>query len=129
MPEWVVSKVVGALNQRRKPVRASRILILGITYKKNVGDLRGSSAVAILERLRGMGAQLDYTDPHIPVFSGMAKLGPKLQSVEVTAESIKKYDVVVLVTNHDSFDYDLIKRHAALIVNTRGVYLEPASIS
>lgn len=126
MPEWVVAKVAGALNQRRKPVRDSRILILGIAYKKNVDDLRGSPAVEILERLRVMGAQLDYADPHVPVFSGMAKSGPKLQSVEVTAESIKKYDAVVLVTNHDSFDYDLIKRHAALIVDTRGVYLEPA---
>jgi len=126
MPEWVVSKVVGALNQRRKPVRASRILILGIAYKKNVEDLRGSPAVEIMERLRGMGAQLDYADPHIPVLSGTANLGLKLQSVEVTAESLEKYDAVVLVTNHDAFDYDLIKRHAALVVDTRGVYLEPA---
>lgn len=126
MPAWVVAKVVGALNQRRKPVRDSRILILGLAYKKNVDDMRESPAVEILERLQGMGAQLDYADPHIPVLSGTANLDPKLQSVEVTAESLEKYDAVVLVTNHDAFDYDLIKRHAALIVDTRGVYLEPA---
>ena len=123
MPDWVVGKLADALNQRGKPVRGSRILMLGIAYKKNVDDMRESPAVALMEILRAKGAEISYSDPHVPVFPRMREHNFDLKSVPLSAESLAKYDCVVLATNHDAFDYELIKRHAKLIVDTRGVYL------
>ena len=126
MPEWVVAKIADALNQRGRPVKGSRILMLGIAYKKNVDDMRESPSVALMELLLAKGARLAYSDPHVPVFPPMREHRFDLRSTPVTREAIADFDCVVLATNHDAFDYDLIRRHAALIVDTRGVYLEPA---
>lgn len=127
MPKWVVSKVADALNQRGKPVRGSRILMLGIAYKKNVDDMRESPAVALMEILQAMGADIAYSDPHVPVFPRMREHNFNLKSVALGAETLAGFDCAVLATNHDAFDYDFIKRHSKLIVDTRGVYLEPAA--
>jgi UDP-N-acetyl-D-glucosamine dehydrogenase len=127
MPDWVVGKITDALNHRGKPVRGSRLLVLGIAYKKNVDDMRESPAVAIMELLRAKGADIAYSDPHVPVFPRMREHRFDLKSVELTERTLATYDCVVLATNHDAFDYDLIRRHARLIVDTRGVYLEPAA--
>jgi UDP-N-acetyl-D-glucosamine dehydrogenase len=126
MPEWVVGKLMEALNQRGKAVKGSRCLILGIAYKQNVDDMRESPAVAIMELLHARGALLSYSDPHVPIFPRMRKNYFELESIPLNATTIGEPDVVVLATNHDLFDYALIKRHAQLIVDTRGVYLEPA---
>jgi len=126
MPDWVIGKLADALNQRGKPLRGSRILMLGIAYKKNVDDMRESPAVALMEILRNKGAEIAYSDPHVPVFPKMREHKFDLKSVPLAAQSLPSYDCVVLATNHDAFDYELIKRHAKLIVDTRGVYLEPA---
>jgi UDP-N-acetyl-D-glucosamine dehydrogenase len=127
MPEWVVGKLADALNQRGKPIRGSRILMLGIAYKKNVDDMRESPAVALMEILKAKGADIAYSDPHVPVFPRMREHKFDLKSVSLTAGSLASFDCVVLATNHDAFDYELIKHHAKLIVDTRGVYLEPAA--
>jgi len=124
MPEWVVTKMTDALNTRRKPVCGSRILVLGLAYKKNVDDTRESPAVQIMELLQTKGAAVDYSDPFVPTFPKMRRHHFDLKSVPVSAETLKKYDCVLIVTNHDAFDYALIKKHSALIVDTRGVYLE-----
>jgi UDP-N-acetyl-D-glucosamine dehydrogenase len=126
MPEWVVGKLAEALNQRGKPIRGSRILMLGIAYKKNVDDMRESPAVALMELLQAKGAEIAYSDPHVPVFPKMREHNFNLKSVVLDASALTGFDCVVLATNHDAFDYELIKRHAKLIVDTRGVYLEPA---
>lgn len=68
MPDWVVSKIVGALNDRRQAVKGSRILVLGITYKKNIVDFRESLSVMLMEKLRALGAEIAYSDPHVPTF-------------------------------------------------------------
>jgi len=127
MPEWVVGKIVDALNQRSKAVRGSRILILGIAYKKNVDDMRESPAVALMELLSAKGAAIDYSDPYVPAFPRMREHWFDLKSVPLTAESISGYDCAVLATDHEAFDFALIQRHARLIVDTRGVYLEPSA--
>jgi UDP-N-acetyl-D-glucosamine dehydrogenase len=127
MPEWVVGKIVEALNDRGRAVRGSRMLMLGIAYKKNVDDMRESPAVTLMELLAAKGAEIAYSDPYVPVFPRMREHYFDLQSVPLTAESLATYDCVVLATNHDSFDYALIGRHARLIVDTRGVFLEPAA--
>jgi UDP-N-acetyl-D-glucosamine dehydrogenase len=127
MPEWVVGKITEALNQRSKPVRGSRVLVLGIAYKKNVDDMRESPAVALMELLRAKGAEIAYSDPHVPVFPRMREHYFDLKSTVLTAEAIAASDCVVVATNHDVFDYELIMRHSKLIVDTRGVYLDPAA--
>jgi UDP-N-acetyl-D-glucosamine dehydrogenase len=126
MPDWVVGKITDALNQRGKPIRGSRILMLGIAYKKNVDDMRESPAVALMEILRAKGADISYSDPHVPVFPKMREHRFDLKSLELSAVVLAGFDCVVLATNHDVLDYEHIKRHAKLIVDTRGVYLEPA---
>jgi len=126
MPVWVVGKITEALNQRSKAIRGSRILMLGIAYKKNLDDMRESPAVALMELLQAKGAEIAYSDPHVPVFPKMREHKFNLKSVALGAETLAGFDCVVIATNHDAFDYELIKRHAKLIVDTRGVYLEPA---
>ncbi len=126
MPEWVVGKVADALNDRSKAIKGSRILVLGIAYKKNVDDMRESPAVELMELLAKRGALVEYSDSHVPVFPKMREYYFDLQSVPLTPESIAAYDVVLLATNHDDFDYPMIGANARLIVDTRGVFLERA---
>lgn len=127
MPEWIVFKIAELLNSRGKSVRGSRILVLGIAYKKNVDDMRESPAIKIMDLLIQKGARIDYSDPHIPVFTSSGNKHGKLKSIALTAKSIARYDGVALITNHDAFDYTLIKKYAKLIVDSRGVYLAPSS--
>lgn len=125
MPHWVIGKVTQALNDRQKAVRGSRILVLGVAYKKNVDDMRESPSLELMEQLVDMGAQIDYSDPHVPVFPKLRKYQFALKSVPVSAETLPGYDLVLLATNHDSFDYEMIRQKAQVIVDTRGVYREP----
>ncbi|MDO9105912.1 MAG: nucleotide sugar dehydrogenase [Methylovulum sp.] len=126
MPEWVVSKIADAMNDRCKAIKGSKVLVLGIAYKKNVDDMRESPSVELMELLREKGAVIAYSDPHVPIFPKMREHSFDLSSVGLTPESIASYDCVLLATNHNVFDYDQIKQHAKLIVDTRGVYLQPA---
>lgn len=127
MPDYVIAKVTTALNQKRKSLNGASVLVLGIAYKKNVDDMRESPSVVLMEKLDELGAQVSYSDPHVAVF-------PKLRhhtyfdlaSVSLTPDRLASYDCVVLATDHDRFDYTMIKSHASLIVDTRGKYLEPA---
>src|SRR5207237_4816254 len=126
MPHWVVGKVVDALNERKKPLNGSRILVLGIAYKKNVDDMRESPSVELMSLLAARGALVEYCDPHVPVFKRMRRYRFELKSVPVTSVTLPQYDCVLIATNHDAFDYEMIGRHAQLIVDTRGVYREAA---
>jgi UDP-N-acetyl-D-glucosamine dehydrogenase len=126
MPEWVVGKVADALNERGKAVKGAKILVLGIAYKKNVDDRRESPSMILMELLEAKGAEISYSDPHVPRFLPMRKHDFDLESVPLTPETLAATDCVLLATDHDRFDYDLIKRHAPLIVDTRGRYREPA---
>jgi UDP-N-acetyl-D-glucosamine dehydrogenase len=125
MPHWVIGKVTDALNQRGKAVMGSRVLVLGIAYKKDVEDMRESPSVELMEILRDKGAVVDYADPHVPAFPRMREHYFDLKSVELNPQTIASYDVVLLATAHSAFDYELIRQYAALIVDTRGVYLAP----
>ena len=120
MPAWVVHKIAEALNEHRKPIAGSRILILGIAYKKNVDDMRETPAAEIMTLLEERGAILGYSDPHVPVFKKMRNYRFALESVPLDADTLRDQDCVVLVTDHDDFDYDMIERHAPLLIDTRG---------
>ena len=126
MPQWVMRKLTEALNDRERSVKGCRALVLGIAYKKNVDDMRESPAVMLMELLRSRGAHVDYSDPWVPVFPKMREHSFDLTSVELTPQCLASYDVVLLATNHDAFDYSMVKSNARLIVDTRGVYQEPA---
>lgn len=122
MPEYVVNKLAKALNERRKPVHGSSVLVLGIAYKKNVDDMRESPSVEVMELLRDAGADVAYSDPHVPNFPKMREHSFDLSSVELTPEILASYDAVVLTTDHEKFDYDMIRDNAQVIIDSRGVY-------
>ena len=120
MPDFVVSKVMTALNDHGKAVKGSRILVLGIAYKKNVDDMRESPSVVLMEKLQALGAEISYHDPWVPAFPRMRHHSFDMQSVELTPARLQRADCVLLATDHDAFDYDMIRQHAPLIVDTRG---------
>lgn len=128
MPHWVVGKVAEALNERSKAIRGSRFLVLGLAYKKNIDDTRESPAVEIMDLLQAKGARIDYSDPHVPVFPRKRNYHFDLQSVSLSAATLASYDCIVLATDHDCFDYELIQNHARLIVDTRGRLAKQAHI-
>ncbi len=126
MPDYVISKLTSALNIGKKSVNGSRVLVLGISYKRNMDDMRESPSVILMEKLRDLGASVAYSDPHIAVFPKMREHKLDLSSIALTPQSLASFDCVLLSTDHDKFDYNMIKKHAALIVDTRGRYRESA---
>lgn len=124
MPDYVVSKITSALNTRQKALSGSRILILGVAYKKNVDDMRESPSVVIMEKLQNLGVKVSYSDPYLASFPQMREHHFDLSSVTLSPDNLLTYDCVVLVTDHDKFDYPSIKQYAKLIVDCRGRYSE-----
>jgi UDP-N-acetyl-D-glucosamine dehydrogenase len=116
MPEYVVEKLVLALNDRGKPIKGSKILILGVAYKRNVSDLRESPALDVLSLLKKRGARIAYNDPYIPEIDEEFL---KLKSVKLMDKSVKGYDCVVIVTDHSCYDYVKICKAAPLVFDTR----------
>jgi UDP-N-acetyl-D-glucosamine dehydrogenase len=120
MPDYVVHRLTEALNDHGKPVRGSKILMLGVAYKKDVDDPRESPSFLLMERLLARGAQLSYNDPHIPRLPSMRHYDvPGMESVELTPKLLAEQDCVLIATDHSAYDYDLIVRHAPLVVDTR----------
>jgi len=118
MPEYWVGRVVDGLNERGKAVRGSRVLVLGVAYKKDIEDIRESPALDVIRLLQQRGADVEYHDPHVPRFR---EDGVELVSLPLTAEILRRADCVVIVTDHTAIDYALVAREAALIVDTRHV--------
>jgi UDP-N-acetyl-D-glucosamine dehydrogenase len=118
MPEYVVDKVREALNEHRKPVRDSRILVLGVSYKKDVGDVRESPAIDIMRLLEEQGGQIRYHDPFVPE---VREDGTVRTHVELTDEEVSTADCVVVVTDHSIIDYAHVVGLARLLVDTRNV--------
>jgi UDP-N-acetyl-D-glucosamine dehydrogenase len=116
MPDYVVSKVADALNDERKAVRGSNVLILGAAYKPNVNDIRESPALDVLHLLRQKGALVSYHDPFVPALSSE---GIELQSVKLDERSLLDADCVVIITDHDIFNWNFIRDRTNLIVDTR----------
>lgn len=118
MPEYVISKVTDALNQKRKSVSGSRILVLGVAYKRDVSDTRESPAIEIIRMLMAKAARVIYYDPYVP---SLKVDSAEIRSSKLTPGVIKKQDCVVIVTDHTSLNYGMIVRNADLIVDTRNV--------
>ena len=122
MPAWVIQKLENGLQDNGKVIAGARILVLGVAYKKNVDDTRESPAMELIELLQAKGAIVEYSDPHVAKIPKLRKHDFDLSSIELNEESLGQPDVVLLVTDHDRFDYDMIRDHARLIVDTRGRY-------
>jgi UDP-N-acetyl-D-glucosamine dehydrogenase len=101
------------------PLRGSAVLVLGLAYKPNIDDVRESPGIEVIERLRELGANVDYNDPHVPHTHKMRQHDLKLASVSLSPESLRKYDSVIIITNHSAYDWQLIADNARLIVDTR----------
>jgi len=122
MPQYVIDKIVRALNSVGKSLQGSKVLALGIAYKRDVDDMRESPSVFVMELLRNWGADVAYCDPNVPVFPTMREHKFDLSSVDLTPDTLAEYDAVVLLTDHNDFDYDMIRQHAPLIIDTRGKF-------
>src|SRR5262245_29894194 len=118
MPGFVAQRVSQALNDRGKPLRGSRVLCIGVTYKQDVNDMRESPALIVLERLSADGAKVEYHDPFVPA---LELGGRRLRSKALTPERLAAQDVVVVLTAHSSVDFAEVVKHAPLVVDTRGV--------
>ena len=125
MPKYVVNKLMDGLNNAGKALRGSRILVLGIAYKKNVDDVRESPSVEIMQQLKEQGAEVDYCDPYFPEFPKMRRYDFELNSKAFSTATLIEYDCVLIGTDHDLFDYDQIFTEAPLVVDTRGRAKEP----
>lgn len=119
MPHHVVSKVGDALNEKGKSIKGAKILILGLAYKKDVDDIRESPSLELIELLKDKGAKVDYNDPHVPKTHKMRRYDLKMSSIPLTEKNLKKYDCILISTNHSAYDYGFIARHSRLIVDTR----------
>jgi len=122
MPEYVVQKVIEALNAKGTSVLGARVLVLGVAYKKNVDDLRESPSLRLMELLVAKGVHVDYSDPYFTYLPPMRKYRFSQESVPLTPQNLQSYDCVLLATDHDLFDYTKIKEFSRLIVDTRGRY-------
>ncbi|MBW7956441.1 MAG: nucleotide sugar dehydrogenase [Deltaproteobacteria bacterium] len=118
MPYYVVGKVMEALNSRGKSLKGSSILLLGVAYKKNVDDLRESPSLELIRILKSKGANVSYNDPHVPI-AVHHRTSARLRSVPLTAKNIKKYDCVIIATDHSAYDYRWIVSNSRLVVDTR----------
>jgi UDP-N-acetyl-D-glucosamine dehydrogenase len=127
MPAYVVEKIQHALNTRGKPFKGSRILVLGVAYKKDIDDPRESPAFEVIDRLLKSEAVVSYHDPYIeraPRMRSWPDL-PPMASVPLTPETLTSSDAVVIITDHSSVDYEMVARHAPVVVDTRGVFRTP----
>ncbi|MBP6472636.1 MAG: nucleotide sugar dehydrogenase [Chloroflexi bacterium] len=116
MPDYVVDKVALGLNEARKAVNGSKVLVLGVAYKPNIGDVRESPAIDVIDLLEERGAEVSYHDPYVANF---VAAGISFHSIELTQTALEQADCVVIVTNHADYDWDFITNHAQLIVDSR----------
>ena len=121
MPAYVVGRTARALNDAGKAINGSKILVLGVAYKPNVSDLRESPAFEIIEQLRELGGEVDYSDPHVPETPRVRRHDLKMRSVELSPDAVAGFDAVIVATDHRDFDWPMIFEHARLLIDTRSV--------
>ncbi|MEK7867409.1 MAG: nucleotide sugar dehydrogenase [Planctomycetota bacterium] len=119
MPRYVIARVMDALNDRGKALRGSRVLVLGIAYKKDVDDPRESPAFELIELLQEKGATVSYHDPYIPRVPKLRHYALSMSSIELTDEALSSHDMVLIATDHTKVDYARVVRHSRLVVDTR----------
>jgi UDP-N-acetyl-D-glucosamine dehydrogenase len=118
MPDYVVQRADDVLNDTGRSVRGSRILLIGVAYKPNIGDIRESPAIEVATRLHARGAHVRYADPHVPSIS---LHGVMVHSVQLSAAELEASELIIITTAHESTDWDLVRAHAPVVLDTRGV--------
>jgi len=120
MPHYVIHRTIDGLNEIGKPLRGSKVLVIGLAYKPDVDDVRETPAAEIIKLLFEHGADVSYHDPHVPLFAGMRKyMEYRMHSVPLSKENLKNADCVLIVTNHANVDWKAIADHASLVVDSR----------
>ena len=120
MPQYVIEKIFNLLNERSKSIKDSKILILGLSYKKNIDDIRESPSLEIIFNLLQRGAIVKYSDPFVPRLQKVRKYDLDIENINLTEKTLRSFDCVLLLTDHDEFPYELIKNNSNLIIDTRG---------
>ncbi len=125
MPSWVISKISNIFKKKRKTLNKKKILILGVAYKKNINDTRESPAFEIIKILKSKyKASVEYHDPYVPVIKNLRNYNFSMRSIKINRKKIKKFDVVILVTDHDKLNYKTLIKYSNLLVDTRGIIKE-----
>ncbi|MFN3369122.1 MAG: UDP binding domain-containing protein, partial [Thermus sp.] len=117
MPEFVVERTLRLLAGEGIPIKGAKVLVLGVAYKKDIGDYRESPAIRVIQGLRRLGLEVQYHDPHVPRFQ---EHGLEMESVDLTAKRLEEQDLVLITTDHSAFDYPWILEHARRVLDTRG---------
>jgi len=124
MPYYVVEKGSEALNRVKKSLNGSKLLILGVAYKKDIDDMRESPSLRLIELFREKGCEVSYNDPYVPKLPRTRKYQFDMESVELTKENLAKFDLVVLSTDHSDYDYKMIAENASLILDSRNAFVK-----
>lgn len=124
MPEYVVTRVQNILNDKGKCLKGSKILILGVTYKPDIDDMRESPALRVIELLRKKQAEVSYYDPFIRQFPKFREYEFQMKSIELKPEIISKFDAVIILTNHSNIDYNMLVENSNIIIDTRNATKE-----
>ena len=122
MPNHILSKITTHLNSIRKSIKNSKILVLGLSYKKNIDDLRESPSLKIIELLLNSGALVKYNDPFFTELPSLRNFDYEIENVEINETNLRGFDCVILCTDHDNFDYELIKNNSKFLLDTRGKF-------
>lgn len=121
MPHYIVNKLADALNDRKKSIKGSKILVLGLAYKRDIDDVRESPSLELITLLTDRGAKVDYNDPYVPKTHKMRNYDLGMKSVPLTKTNLRKYDCVLVATDHSEYDPDFIGQHANLVVDSRNM--------
>ena len=128
MPKYVLEKIFNALNERSQSIKNSKILVLGLSYKKNIDDIRESPSLEIIDLLIKKGAIVKYSDPFIPKMPKVRMYNLQIESIEINENILNSFDCVLLLTDHDIFPYEMIRKNSRLIIDTRGRFTSSKNI-
>lgn len=123
MPKWILNKIIKNFKKRGLILKKSKALVLGIAFKKDVSDTRESPGIKLIRLLKEKFLDVQYSDPHVHVFPKMRKYNYNLKSVKINKDNLKKFDLILIATDHSKFNFSIIKKYAKFIIDTRGVYL------
>jgi len=119
MPRYVIARLADALNERAKPLKGAKVLVLGLAYKKDIDDVRESPSLELIELLQEYGCRVDYNDPHVPRTHKMREHNLRMTSKKINPRMLASYDAVLISTDHSSYDYQMIVDNARLVIDTR----------
>ena len=128
MPEWVIDKLTEVLVSKNKVVKNAKILILGLAYKKNIDDVRESPALKLIDILINLGSKVMYSDPYIKEMPKTRRYDFLIKNIDLSPKNLSIFDAVILVTDHDQFNYDMIKKYSDIVIDTRARFTKSVNV-